>query len=173
MDPRSGSSGAAQDDGSKLAEGVPTLAERLAEAGYGTLAVVSHVYVSPTFGLDRSFEVFDESLTAGGTRNPRAGPVVDRVLEQLDRLPSDRPLFVFVHFFDPHWDYTPPPPFRARFVDPDYEGPVDGTLVGPLARGPPWRRPRSLETSAGGQKGSRRSRHPATRLRRFRARPNG
>lgn len=120
---------AVQDDGSKLAESLPAVAERLTDAGYNALAVVSHVYVSRAFGLARGFDIFDESLTEGGSKNPRAGPVVDRTLEHVDRLPRDQPLFVFVHFFDPHWEYSPPPPFDRQFIDPAYAGPIDGTLA--------------------------------------------
>lgn len=118
-----------QDDGSKLADGLPTLAERLAAAGYSTLAVVSHVYVSRAFGLARGFDIFDESLTEGGSKNPRAGSVVERVLEHVGAVSRDQPLFTFVHLFDPHWEYSPPPPFDRRFTDPAYAGPVDGTLA--------------------------------------------
>ncbi|MCP4249514.1 MAG: sulfatase-like hydrolase/transferase, partial [bacterium] len=116
-----------QDDGTRLPDGVPTLAEGLTAAGYRTMAVVSHVYVSSVFGLDRGFDHFDESLTHGGTTNPRAAEVVDRALAWIGEDRS-QPWFLFVHLFDPHTDYDPPPPFRARFTDAGYRGPVDGTL---------------------------------------------
>jgi hypothetical protein len=35
------------------------------------------------------------------------------------------PWFVFVHYFDPHYDYVPPPPWDTRF-DPAYRGAVNG-----------------------------------------------
>jgi arylsulfatase A-like enzyme len=35
------------------------------------------------------------------------------------------PWFVFAHFFDPHCDYVPPPPYDKRF-DPDYTGSATG-----------------------------------------------
>ncbi len=116
-----------QDDGVTLAEDVPTLAERLRDAGYATVATVAHVYVSSQFGLERGFDRFADELIRGGTRNPVASEVVDRFLEQLDELGDDRPVFGFVHFFDPHWDYTAPGAFRHAFTDPDYAGSVDGT----------------------------------------------
>jgi len=116
-----------QDDGTRLAPSIPTLAEGLRDAGYSTLAVVSHVYVSSQFGLERGFDLFDDSLIQGGAETPVASDVADRVLEQMANLPEG-PYFAFVHFFDPHWDYTPPAPFDARFTDPGYAGPIDGTL---------------------------------------------
>ena len=106
-----------QDDGVKLAPEIPTLAESMGALGYTSLAVVSHVYVSSQFGLDRGFRHFDDSLIEGGATNPIGGTVVDRVLSRVDAL-GPEPLFAFVHFFDPHWNYTPPPPFDTRFADP-------------------------------------------------------
>ena len=115
-----------QDDGVMLPEEVPTLAEGLQALGYRTLAVVSHVYVSKAFDLQRGFDLFDDSLILGGKTNPVAGQVVERFLRHLGREPR-QPFFAFVHFFDPHWDYAAPAPFRGRFANPRYDGPVDGT----------------------------------------------
>lgn len=117
-----------QDDGVKLPDDVPTMAEKLRATGYHTLAVVSHVYVSSQFDLDRGFDEFDDSLIRGGAVNPVATQVVDRALQRFEEIPEG-PFFAFVHFFDPHWDYVPPQPFAARFADPNYRGRVDGTVV--------------------------------------------
>lgn len=46
----------------------------------------------------------------------------------LERAPAGEPVFLFAHFFDPHNDWVPPPPFDTRF-DPDYDGPVTGRGV--------------------------------------------
>ncbi len=116
-----------QDDGNRLAGDVATLAEQLRDAGYHTMAVTAHVYVSSEFGLDRGFDRFDDSLIRGGAENPVASEVIDRALDLFRTLPPE-PFFAFVHFFDPHWDYAPPPPFDTKFTDPTYDGPIDGTL---------------------------------------------
>ncbi|MHC5209188.1 MAG: sulfatase [Planctomycetota bacterium] len=116
------------DDGVRLDAGVPTLAEGMRAAGYHTLGVVAHVYVSRAFGLERGFDVFDDGLIAGGTTNPVAAQVVDRVLAHVDEAPPG-PLFLFVHLFDPHWSYTPPAPWDTAFTDPDYAGPMDGSYA--------------------------------------------
>ncbi|MGB6002880.1 MAG: sulfatase [Thermoanaerobaculia bacterium] len=116
-----------QDEGTKLVETVPTLAEGFRQLGYHTLALVSHFYVSSEFGLQRGFDTFDDSLLYSGPKNPVAGEMVDRFEELLEEIPA-KPLFAFVHFFDPHWSYTPPAPFAERFADPEYKGPVDGSV---------------------------------------------
>ena len=118
---------AAQDDGSRLAAAVPTLAGMLRAAGFRTFAVVSHVYVASPFGFDRGFDVFDDSMIEGGAANPRGDRVVDRALELLDERDPGAPFFGFVHLYDPHWDYAAPAPDTRRFVAPDYAGPIDGS----------------------------------------------
>jgi arylsulfatase A-like enzyme len=121
-----------REDGVRLAPEIPTVAELLRGRGYHTFGVVSHVYVSSAFGLDRGFDAYDDAQALEGINLP-AEPLVDRFLELADRAPAG-PFFGFLHLFDPHWDYTPPPPFDSRFTDPSYDGPIDGTYpsMGPF-----------------------------------------
>ena len=42
----------------------------------------------------------------------------------LDGFAADRPFFLFLHYWDVHYDYIPPPPYDRMF-DPDYEGTID------------------------------------------------
>ncbi len=54
-------------------------------------------------------------------------PVTERALAELEAgARGGRPWFVFAHYFDPHYDYIPPPPWNATF-DPEYPGTIDGT----------------------------------------------
>lgn len=122
-----------EDDGLKLPRDVPTLAAALQAAGYRTLAIVSHIYVSRAFGLERGFDSFDDSLIEEGQSNPVAEAVVERFLETAGK-GLEEPFFAFVHFFDPHWPYEPPEPFASRFTSGDYTGPVDGSVRSLL----PW-----------------------------------
>ncbi len=119
-----------ENDGMRLPAAIPTLAEVLRGSGYATAAVVSHIYVSGLFGFDRGFDHFEDF---GLTRDyrfeaglePRAEKVTDRALAQARAL-KGRPFFLFVHYFDPHWDYDPPPPFDTRFTRP-YSGSITGS----------------------------------------------
>jgi arylsulfatase A-like enzyme len=97
---------------------VPTLAETLRASGYATSAVASHLYVSSVYGLDRGFDHLDFH------QDRKATDVADRALDLLDRH-GDRPFFVFLHFYDPHWHYDPPASTRATFERP-YTGNVTG-----------------------------------------------
>jgi arylsulfatase A-like enzyme len=131
MTSRYPSSHRVENDGMKLAAETPILAETLKHAGYSTGAFVSHVYVSSTFGFGRGFETFEDfGLSQPGYRleagmEPRADRVTDAALGWLDRQ-ERRPLFLFVHYFDPHWPYDPPERLRAAFPD-EYHGPLDAT----------------------------------------------
>jgi arylsulfatase A-like enzyme len=96
----------------------PTLASLMRKAGFATQAVTSHLYVSEVYGLDDGFDNLDFH------QDRRAAEVADRAIEILDRL-GDRPFFLFLHLYDPHWHYDPPEAQRRLF-----EKPYTGALTG-------------------------------------------
>lgn len=107
----------------RLPDDVPTLAGILARAGYRTGAVVSHRLAGRLPGFDRGFELFDEGQ-ARGHRYMSTPGVVRRARELLDTLAGgDEPFFLFVHLFDPHYDYLRHP--RIGFAPPR-AGSLDG-----------------------------------------------
>jgi len=118
-----------ENDGMKLASDVPTLAETLKGAGYATGGFVAHVYVSNAFGFGRGFEVFEDfGLSQPGYRleagmEPTADRVTDAALAWLGKQ-GKRPVFLLVHYFDPHWPYDPPERYRALYPGA-YAGPLD------------------------------------------------
>lgn len=97
-----------------LADGVETLAERLAAAGRATGAVVNNPFLHEKFGVARGFESWDYEA-AGRTRSRRADESVDAALAWLDRV-GDRPWLLLVHLFDPHLAYDAPAPYLGRFT---------------------------------------------------------
>jgi arylsulfatase A-like enzyme/tetratricopeptide (TPR) repeat protein len=100
----------------------PLVAEKLREAGYRTAAFVSAFAVARRFGLGRGFEVYDEDF--GKDRAERtAKETTERALAYLRGAPNG-PLFVWVHYYDPHYPYTPPEPFKTRYADEPYLGEV-------------------------------------------------
>ena len=129
-----------------------TIAEAFREAGYNTAGFYSGPYLSPHFGFAQGFDWYrdctsysretiqkiqDETLigeTGMGmdvmVRSHRdiTNPIVyEEVMEWADEK-LERPFFLFIHLWDVHYDYVPPPPFDTRF-DPGYKGPVDGENV--------------------------------------------
>ena len=64
-------------------------------------------------------------MMADGSGAFDAREVVDAAEHWLST--SDQsPFLLFVHFFDPHLSYSPPPPYDQIFVQ-DYSGPIDGS----------------------------------------------
>ena len=102
---------------SRLRTESTTLAEVLLGRGYATGAIVSSPSMSPEFGLDRGFESYDICYEHEGRLATEATEIA---LEWLDAN-SSKPFFLFVHYFDPHLTYRPPPPYDTMF-DPEYRG---------------------------------------------------
>src|SRR5712692_424932 len=100
----------------------PVLAERLPQAGYRTAAFVSAFTLARRFGLARGFETYDDELQAGRAERV-ARETTDQVLAHLDQK-SAQPLFLWVHYYGPHYPYTPPEPFRSRYLKKPYLGEV-------------------------------------------------
>jgi arylsulfatase A-like enzyme len=93
-----------------------TLAERLSQAGFATAGVVSHGFVGPKNGFDQGFEAFDAEEAKGHSHVSTVG-VTERALTLLERLREDeRPFFLFVHYFDPHYEYRRHPQYG--YADP-------------------------------------------------------
>jgi len=80
-----------------------TLAEILRDRGYRTMAVVSGNYVSSRVGMLQGFDLTDESQ-ALGIEAVTSEKVTDRAMGLL-AAHRNKPFFMFVHYFDPHWKY--------------------------------------------------------------------
>jgi arylsulfatase len=94
-----------------LSASAQTLAERLSQAGFATAGVVSHGFVGPKNGFDQGFEAFDAEEAKGHSHVSTVG-VTERALTLLERLREDeRPFFLFVHYFDPHYEYRRHPQY--------------------------------------------------------------
>jgi choline-sulfatase len=106
----------------RLAEHHPLVSEKLQAAGYRTAAFVSAFPLARRFGLARGFEVYDDELPTGSEERS-AEETTNRALAWLERSPG-RPLFLWVHYFDPHYPYEPPPAFRAQYAAEPYKGEV-------------------------------------------------
>lgn len=112
----------------RLAPEAVTLAEVLRDSGWDTAAFVSGPTVSARYGFDQGFASFDESVAEQdqikarqGATSPGVVALVDAFLSRWSDDARQRPFFVFLHLWDVHYDYVPPPPYDRMF-DPGYEG---------------------------------------------------
>ncbi|MDP6980571.1 MAG: sulfatase [Myxococcota bacterium] len=133
------------DSDKRLADEHITLAETFSERGYRTAGFFSGPFLHPTFGLDQGFDSYADcssyasvsaekvrstgeldqpDITAASHRDVTNPRVLEAVTDYLGEA-IDEPLFLFVHLWDVHFDFIPPPPFDTRF-DPDYTGEIDG-----------------------------------------------
>lgn len=91
----------------RLPRDTPSLAERLAAAGYETAAFVGNPNLTRTGGFARGFDHFITRDDTGGTTwdAPDLEAAVNDWLAQ--HPPGDQPRFVYLHLLDPHWPYEP------------------------------------------------------------------
>jgi arylsulfatase A-like enzyme len=101
--------------------GVPALAELLAGQGYRTAAVSASPIVrtspsrfNPGGGFGRGFAAFDETCLwqDAACINRQALPHLQAASTNRD----PRPLFLYLHYMDPHGPYRPPAGHRRRFA---------------------------------------------------------
>ena len=122
-----------------------TLPEVFQENGYATAGFFSGPYLIPAFGFGRGFDTYVPCMdyldpaevghaafapaahraSHGDVTSPR---IYEEVASWLERSATE-PFFLFVHMWDVHYDYIPPPEYATRFTDPTYDSPVDFTGV--------------------------------------------
>jgi arylsulfatase A-like enzyme len=95
-------------------EGASTFASWLAMEGYRTTAFVSASPVKRGSGIERGFENFSQP----SRRTRKADETTEHALEWLARGGRD-PVFIWIHYFDPHAPYTPPRAWRRLFGTDD------------------------------------------------------
>ncbi len=126
------SSHGVSDFGVPLAAIYPTLAELVAKGGYRTAAFIGAVILDSKNlapGLDRGFEFYDNfpELTTTKSRwgriERRSMEVEQRAESWLNAHPAGAH-FVWVHFYDPHDPYEPPPPYSEVYKDRLYDGEI-------------------------------------------------
>jgi arylsulfatase A-like enzyme/Flp pilus assembly protein TadD len=124
-----------------------TLATLLKARGYATGAFVGAYVLDRRFGLARGFDHYDDLIErrAEGASvlesERRCDAVVDAAAGWIARQPA--PFLAWVHLYDPHAPYDPPPAYRGSHAGRLYDGEVAytdaclGRLVAAAeARGP-------------------------------------
>lgn len=100
----------------KADESLLTLAEILKANGFATAAVLAAEVLDPSFGLDQGFDDYyaPKVLTAADVQRP--GNEINHIaMDWLDKHKDER-FFLFLHYFDTHYPYTPPEPFKSSFL---------------------------------------------------------
>ena len=107
---------------------VPTLAQQFKKAGYHTAAFVGAYVLNRRFGLSPGFDVYDDDVRRDMAKAEQleaerpAREVVDRALAWLGS--ASGPYFLWVHVYDPHVPYAPPPEYLQKAGGHAYDGEV-------------------------------------------------
>ena len=99
---------------------VSHLPEWLARRGFVTAAITSRAHLQPVNLGVRGFDYY--SVPAAENAIP-AARTLQRAFDWLEAN-GNRRYFLWVHFFDPHFPYAPPPEFARRFLA-GYRGTID------------------------------------------------
>ena len=135
--------GVRENSGYRVAPNARTAATLFKDAGYDTAAFVGAFPVHSRYGLNAGFDVYDDRF--GETRAPTEFVMPERPATEVvqlarawislrgSRSPATgnqqpvRPWFMWVHVFDPHAPYRPPPPFDTQYASRPYYGEVAAT----------------------------------------------
>jgi arylsulfatase A-like enzyme len=123
------------DESNLLDENRITLAEMMKENGYKTFGIFTGPFLLPRWGYGQGFDayldltIFDRELDGAEMLNAsergRTTLGALKKAEELINQNSGKPFFLFLHLFDVHPDFDPPPPYDNMF-DPDYRGSIHG-----------------------------------------------
>ena len=133
--------GVRENSGYRLQPNARTAATLFKQAGYATGAFVAAFPVHSRFGLNQGFDVYDDRF--GETRAPTDFVLPERPATEVvplartwigARARAGERWFAWVHVFDPHSPYRPPPPFDAQYAGRPYYGEVAAAdaALGPL-----------------------------------------
>src|SRR5262249_55054670 len=121
---------------------IPTMAEILHNHGYTTAAFVAAFIINSQSGLQKGFEVYEDQFdpkkqpTQFALNLEKRGEEVYQEFSSWLSRTKHRPYFAWVHLYDPHFPYAPPPPFDRRFADRPYDGEIAYTdsIVGKILK---------------------------------------
>ena len=106
-----------------------TLARELKNAGYATGAIISAMVLGSRYGLAAGFDNYHDDFSdarpqpQGYEAERRADRTTDHAVAWL-REHCGGPFFLWVHYFDPHVPYDPPPPYAQQYAQNPYAGEI-------------------------------------------------
>lgn len=108
-----------------LGDEARTMAERLHDAGYETMASVGAEVTSHHWGFAQGFDSFNDDMRASSDQQDnrwrverRGDAVVADAQAWFAQRDTTKPFFAWVHLFDAHHPYTAPPPYSKKYRSP-------------------------------------------------------
>ena len=122
-----------KNNGHYLNKEMTTLTEVLKQKDYLAAAFIGAFPVDSQFGLDQGFDLYDDEYNTPKYLQPH-GP--QRLAEAVYASAANwlrenhaKKFFVWIHYYDPHDPYSPPPPFDRKYKDRLYDGEIAYTDV--------------------------------------------
>ena len=91
---------------------VDTIAERLSASGYKTAAMTRHSWLRRKSGFDQGFDEYHNNKFSAGLDARSLSLAASDWLHAN----GDQPFFLWVHFIDPHFPYTPGYPYSTLYA---------------------------------------------------------
>jgi choline-sulfatase len=110
-----------RENGRQVNKNLELLPAMLKGRGYDTAAFVSGFPLASQFGLSRGFDHYDDAFVNDAAERS-ATDTTDLATAWLPGKTS--PVFMWVHYFDPHEPYQPPEPFRSQYSNEPYLGEI-------------------------------------------------
>jgi len=113
-----------------------TIAEVLHDAGWRTGAFIGATILEGRLGLNQGFDKYCDDMFSGIPKQQittpwasrKAGNVNYDFMTWLDGLPAqtgeDKGWFAWVHYYDPHFSYSPPEPYYTQYASDLYIGEI-------------------------------------------------
>lgn len=102
------------------------LPEVLKNDDYNTMGIVTNLYLASEFGFAQGFESYTEAWEEveinGKTEHKGldAAGVTEQAANWLRDNHKKGKFFMWLHYLDPHAEYTPPAPFNTMYVEDDF-----------------------------------------------------
>ncbi|MGB8957701.1 MAG: sulfatase-like hydrolase/transferase [Candidatus Aminicenantales bacterium] len=122
--------GVRDNGGFVVPEKLKTMAELFEDKGYETGAFIAAYVLDSKWGLNQGFETYFDKfdlrkfkrISLGTVQRP-ANEVMDEALPWLEAR-KDKRFFAWIHLYDPHSPYEPPPPYDKLYADRPYLGEI-------------------------------------------------
>ncbi|HZC43180.1 MAG TPA: sulfatase-like hydrolase/transferase, partial [Acidobacteriaceae bacterium] len=107
-----------------------TLATTLQRSGWDTAGFISAAVLSRQFGFNQGFATYDDRIPEIVDKNTGelaaarpANVTVEDAIRWLNQQ-SGKPFFVWLHLYDAHQPYNPPPQFRRQYPGDPYDAEI-------------------------------------------------
>ena len=121
--------GVRENAGFVLDEKIETVAERLKAAGYATGAFVAAFPLDARYNLGQGFDVYDDNYGKGRISSnfaleERSAPAVLEAAARWWHESQGRKRFLWIHVYEPHAPWAPPPQFANEYRSEPYLGEI-------------------------------------------------